>query len=134
MAAYDPRLALATALASVNAGKVGTKAKYLIIADERPLATLSRRTVIISLQGFVPIAAAPGAGLTIRYTVRVISPVTDLPGAEADAWDAATDIALAIDAIDGANYTEAQKVLHGENRYLAFDLTVEADAEKKETN
>jgi hypothetical protein len=132
MAVYDPRLDLAEALASINAGKVGTKAKYFIVPDERPLATLTRRTVIVSLQGFGPIVAAPGSGLTVRYTVRVISPVTDLPGAEFDAWDAATDVAVAIDLIPGANYTTAEKVLHAD-RYLAFDLAVEADAHKKET-
>lgn len=125
-----PNIALADALRTVvNAGRK-PRDRYEVIPDERPVASIERRTIIVSLQGFEPTTAAPLAAITIRHTVRVLSPKTIMSEADVDAWDAATDVARAIDGIDGATYRDATKVLA--DKYLAYDITVETDATWKD--
>ena len=127
----DPRLTLAAGITGALNGGKKVKDKFVVVPDERSIATIDRRTVIVSLQGFEPLAAAPLSGLNVGFIVRVISPLSNLIAAEGDAWDAATDVAFAIETIPGVTYIRAKKVLHAD-RYLAYDLEVEADAKKKE--
>jgi hypothetical protein len=102
---------------------------YFIVPDERSLNTLDRRTVIISQQGFSPSTVSPTSLLTVRFTVRVISPKTDLMQAEQDASDAASDVCAALTKLGtGITWTDASKVLAKVSaaEYLAYDISVEA--------
>ncbi|MAT17185.1 MAG: hypothetical protein CMF56_01280 [Leifsonia sp.] len=104
---------------------------YLVVASERPVATIDRRTVIVSQQGFTPFADSPLTHLTVRFIVRVLSPITgDIAKAEDDLTDAVSDVCFAIEDLDGVTWTDATKVLH--NNYLGYDITVEATVKKKE--
>lgn len=103
---------------------------YVVIPDERSLDTLDRRTIIVSQQGFAPFIASPLSHLTVRFTVRVISPLTDLTLAEDDLTDAVSDVCFTVEALAGTTWTDAQKVIHN-TRYLAYDISVEVTANKK---
>jgi hypothetical protein len=108
---------------------------YLIVPDERSLDTLDRRTIIVSQQGFAPATISPLTYLTVRFTVRVLSPKTDLMQAEQDASDATSDVCTTITKL-GTDivWTDANKVLArvGAAQYLGYDITVEATTLIKE--
>lgn len=107
--------------------------RYLIVPNESTLATLDRRTIRVSQQGFAPFPEAPLSHITVKFLVRVISPIADdIVKAEADLDDAVSDVCFAIEGLDGFTWTGAEKVTV-DNRNLAYDVTAEATTRKRES-
>jgi hypothetical protein len=124
----SPRQLLADGYRDTLPGKA-----YFIVPDARTLEQVETRTLQVSQAGFRPHPTSPLTHIIIRFTVRVISAHTDFGKAEDELTDAVSDVCFATEQMPGATWIDADKIIH-QNRYLAYDVTVEVSAKKKGTS
>lgn len=100
-----------------------------LVPSSRALDTLDRKVVQISLMELSRLPEAPLGKHRATFTVTVVTPLTTPQRAEDELDALVGDLVQAIDGIDWLSWESARKVLYSD-RYLAYDVTVFAVAEK----
>jgi hypothetical protein len=98
--------------------------RFRFVTDEKAVGRFSRPLIRTSQKGFTRIPEAPQSGVTVRFNIRVTSPLADLDEAEEQLNEIVPEVCYAIEGIPRSKWTDAEKVLDPDADRLAYDITV----------
>jgi hypothetical protein len=105
--------------------------RFRIVSDEKAVARIERPLIRVSQKGFARTPEAPLRNLTVRFNVRVTSPLADLDAAESQLNELVPEVLAVIETIPRVKWTDAEKVLDPDVDRLAYDIPLTIIARKE---